>query len=82
MESDAFECDVQGCAGRARWLVWLSDEDVAKYKFFACVHCVDDLRKAVGLMNIALKMGEVKTARIDDVLVTDPRLIKGSKPQA
>lgn len=80
MESDAFECDVQGCAGRARWLIWLAKAE--KYKFFACVHCVDDLRKAVGVMNVALKMGEIFTKKIDEVLITDPRLIKGSKVQA
>lgn len=80
MESDAFECDAKGCAGRARWLVWLSQQP--DKKFFACDHDVDAMRKAVGLMNQALKMGEVKVEKIDDILITDPRLNRGNKPQA
>lgn len=80
MESDAFECDADGCAGRATWLVWL--EQQPSLKFFACGHDVDAMMKAVGLLNNMLKMGEVKIAKIDDVLITDPRLNRGSKVRA
>lgn len=80
MESDKFDCDAEGCAGRARWLVWL--EDQPDKKFFACDHDVDAMHKAVAFMNTKLKMGPVIVRKIDDVLITDPRTNRGAKTQA